>query len=128
MLGHLTRESVFKWTQKTTTWNNQLHIKQMLSAKIRQKKDLRSFNPNHAINLSKFTRNLENISNELKQHFQNKTVLLATTQPKNLQMILTKAKFEENLIPSPLKEDEFFLWWLYLPQMWIYHSVQIFSI
>ena len=81
----------------------------MLSAKIRQKKDLRLFNPNHAINLSKFTRNLENISNELKQHFQNKTVLLATTQPKNLQMILTKAKFEENLIPSPLKEDEFFL-------------------
>ena len=81
----------------------------MLSAKIRQKKDLRSFNPNHAINLSKFTSNLENISNELKQRFQNKTVLLATTQPKNLQMILTKAKLEENLIPSLLKEDEFFL-------------------
>ena len=54
----------------------------MLSAKIRQKKDLRSFNPNHAINLSKFTRNLENISNELKQRFQkqNSTPSNYTTQ------------------------------------------------
>ena len=45
----------------------------------------RTFNPNHVINLSKFTRSLENKrSNELKQCFQNKTVQLVTTQPKNL--------------------------------------------
>ena len=53
----------------------------------------------------------ENIkSNELKQCFQNKTVQLATRQPKNLQKILTKAKFEKNTLPPPVKEDGFFLY------------------
>ena len=69
----------------------------------------RTFDPNHAINLNKLTRSLENIrSNELKQCFQNKTVKLATRQPKNLRKILTKAKFEENPQPPPVKEVDFF--------------------
>ena len=55
----------------------------------------KTFNPNHVINFNKLTSSLENIrSNELKQCFQNKTVQLATRQPKNLRKILTKAKFE----------------------------------
>ena len=33
---------------------------------------------------------------------------LATRQPKNLRKILAKAKFEENPLPPPLKEVEFF--------------------
>ena len=45
---------------------------------------------------------------ELKQCFQNKTIQLATRQPKNLRKILTKAKFEENPLPTPVKEDAFF--------------------
>ena len=63
----------------------------MLSNKIRQKQGFRknkfykTFNPNHVINLNKFTRSLENISNKIKQCFQNKTVQLATRQPKNLK-------------------------------------------
>ena len=70
---------------------------------------LKTFNPNHVINLNKLTRSLENIrSNELKQCFQNKTVKLATRQPKNLRKILTKAKFERNPQPSPVKEVGFF--------------------
>ena len=59
--------------------------------KLDKNKDLekiiftRKFNPNHVINLKKLTRSLENIrSNESKQCFQNKTVQLATKQPKNL--------------------------------------------
>ena len=45
----------------------------------------RIFNPNNVINLNKLNRSLENIrSNELKQCFRNKTVQLATRQPKNL--------------------------------------------
>ena len=83
--------------------------------KLNNSKDLekiiftRTFNPNHVINLNKLTRSLENIrSNELKQCFQNKTVQLATRQPKNLRKILTKAKFEENPLPSPVKEVVFF--------------------
>ena len=83
--------------------------------KLDENKDLekiiftRTFNPNHVINLNKLTRSLENIrSNELKQCFQNKTVQLATRQPKNLRKILTKAKFEENPLPSPVKEFGFF--------------------
>ena len=77
----------------------------MLSTKIRQKRDLekiiftRTFKPNHVINLNKLTRSLENM-----QCFQDKTVQLATRQPKNLQKILTKAKFEENPLPPPVKE------------------------
>ena len=44
-----------------------------------------TFNPNSVINLNNFTCGLKNIrSNELKQCFQNKTVQLATRQPKNL--------------------------------------------
>ena len=58
----------------------------MLSTKIRQMIFTRTFNPNHVINLNKLARRLENIrSNELKQCFQNKTVQLATRQPKNLK-------------------------------------------
>ena len=58
--------------------------------KLDKNKDLektiftRPFNPNHVINLDKLTYSPENIrSNELKQCFQNKTVQLATRQPKN---------------------------------------------
>ena len=70
----------------------------------------RTFNPNHVIDLRKFTRSLENIrSNELKQCFQNKIVQLATGQPKNLGKILTKAKFEKNPLSPPVKEVGFFL-------------------
>ena len=59
--------------------------------------------------LKKFTRTLENIrSNDLKQCFQNKTVQLATRQPKNFRKILTKAKFEENPLPPPVKKAGFF--------------------
>ena len=55
--------------------------------------------------INKLTRSLENVrSNELKQCFQNKTVKLATRLPKNLRKIITKARFEENLQPSPVKE------------------------
>ena len=55
----------------------------MVSTKIRQKKKqnleeiyfTRTFNPNHVIDLSKFTRSLENKrSNDIKRCFQNKTV------------------------------------------------------
>ena len=84
--------------------------------KLDKNKDLekiiftRTFNPNHVINLNKLARRLENIrSNELKQCFQNKTVQLATRQFKNLRKILTKAKFEENPLPPPVKEVGFFL-------------------
>ena len=45
--------------------------------------------------------------NELKQCFHNKTLQLATRQPKNLLKILTKAKFEENPLSSPVKEVDF---------------------
>ena len=83
--------------------------------KLDKNKDLekiiftRTFNPNHVINLNKLTRSLENIrSNELKQCFQNKTVQLATRQPKNVPKIQTKAKFEENPLPCPAKEVAFF--------------------
>ena len=69
----------------------------------------RTFNPNHVININKLTRCLENIrNNELKQCFQSKTVQLATRQPKNLRKILTKTKFEENVLPPPVKEVGFF--------------------
>ena len=71
----------------------------MLSTKIRQKQGFkkiiftRTLNPNHVINLNIFSCSLENIrSNELKQHFQNKTVQLATRQTKNLRKILRKKK------------------------------------
>ena len=68
-----------------------------------------TFHPNHVINLNKLTGNLENIrSNELKRCFQNKTVQLATRQPKNLRKIVTKAKFEENLLLPSVKEVGFF--------------------
>ena len=71
----------------------------------------RTFNSNHVINLSKFIRSLENIrSNELKQCFQNKTVQLATRQPKNVQKILTKANFEENPLFPPVKKVGYFLY------------------
>ena len=83
--------------------------------KLDKNKDLqkisftRTFDPNHVINLNKLTRSLENIeSNALKQCFQNKTVQLATKHPKNLRKILTKAKFEENPLPPPVKEVRFF--------------------
>ena len=44
----------------------------------------RTFNPNHVIDLNKFICILKNISNELKQCFQNKAAQLAARQPKNL--------------------------------------------
>ena len=83
--------------------------------KLDKNKDLekiiftRTFNPNNAINLNELTSSLENIrSNELNQCFQNKTVQLAIWQPKNVREILTKAKFEENPLPPPVKEIGFF--------------------
>ena len=64
---------------------------------------MRTFNPNHVINLNKFTHSLENIrSNDINQCFQNKTVQLATRQPKNLQ------KITENPLPPHVTEVEFF--------------------
>ena len=67
--------------------------------KLDKNKDLekiiftRTFNPNHVINLNKLARRLENIrSNELKQCFQNKTVKLATRQPKNLRKYPNKSE------------------------------------
>ena len=82
--------------------------------KLDKNKDLekiiftRTFNSNHVINLNKLTRSPENItSNELKQCFQNKTVQPATRQFRNLQKILTKAKFEEKSLPTPVKEVGF---------------------
>ena len=69
----------------------------------------RTFNPNYVININKLTRCLENIrNNELKQCFQNKTIQLATRQPKNLRKFLTKTKLEENALPSAVKEIGFF--------------------
>ena len=60
--------------------------------------------------MSKFKPNLEKIrSNDLKQCSQNKKVQLAFRQPKILQKILTKAKFEENPIPPTVKEVGLFL-------------------
>ena len=47
-------------------------------------------------------------SNELKKCFQKKTIQLTTRQPKNLQKIPTKAKFEENPLPPSVKEVGFF--------------------
>ena len=38
----------------------------------------------------------------------SKTVQLATKQPKNFKKILTKAKFEDNPLPPPVKEVVFF--------------------
>ena len=83
--------------------------------KIDKNKDLekriftRTFNLNHVIDLNKLTCSLQNIrSNELKQCFHSITVQLATWQPKNLRKILTKAKFEENPLPAPVKEVGFF--------------------
>ena len=84
--------------------------------KIRQKQGFRkktfftrTFNPNHVISLNKLTLSLENIrSNGLKQCFQNKTVQLATRQPKNLRKPLTKAKFEKNTLPPPVKKSWIF--------------------
>ena len=67
--------------------------------KLNKSKDLekiiftRTFNPNHVINLNTLTRSLENIrSNELKQCFQNKTVQLATRQPKKFTKNSNKSK------------------------------------
>ena len=40
--------------------------------------------------------------------FQNKTVQLATRQPKNLRKVPAKAKFEENLLTPLVKEVGFF--------------------
>ena len=56
----------------------------MLSTKIRQKQGFRK--NNFYKDIYKLTRNLENIrSNEIKQCFQNKTVQLATRQPKTYE-------------------------------------------
>ena len=87
----------------------------------------RTFNPNLVINLNKFTRSLENIRrNELKQCFQNKTVQLATRQPKNLRKSPTKVKIEENPLAPPVKEIGFFPCNNF--SLWIFQAVQIFSI
>ena len=97
----------------------------MLSSKIRQKQKIiftRSFNPNHVINLSKFTHSLENTS-------KNKTVQLATRKPKNLPKILTKAKFEENLYPLQLKKLDFFsVMILFITDVDISNSATLFNL
>ena len=70
-----------------------------------------------------FTHSLENIrSNELKQCFQNKTVQLGNTQSKNLQKILTKAKFEVNPLPPPVKKGV-----MILSNDSIYHRCEYFK-
>ena len=55
---------------------------------------IRTYSPNHNINLKKFHSCLERIKNkELKTCFQKKEVLLSNRQPPNLRKLLTAAKF-----------------------------------
>ena len=55
---------------------------------------IRTYSPNHNINLKKFHSCLERIKNkELKTCFQKKEVLLSNRQPPNLRKLLTTAKF-----------------------------------
>ena len=103
-------------------------------SKLDKNKDLekiifsRTLNRNHVINLSKFTRSIDNIrSNELKQCFQNKIAQLATRQPKNLQKILAKANFEENHLFLLLKKLDFLSAMILLSQVWIIQAVQMGS-
>ena len=103
-------------------------------SKLDKNKDLekiifsRTLNRNHVINLSKFTRSIDNIrSNELKQCFQNKIAQLATRQPKNLQKILAKANFEENHLFLLLKKLDFLSAMILLSQAWIIQAVQMGS-
>ena len=62
------------------------------------------------------------------QCFQIKTVQVATRQPEILRKILTKAKFEENTLPPPVKEVVFFPCNDCIYQTWIFQDVQICSI
>ena len=102
--------------------------------KLDKNKDLektifsRTLNRNHVINLSKFTRSIDNIRiNELKQCFQNKIVQLATRQPKKLRKILAKANFEENHLFLLLKKLDIFSVMILLSQVQIIQAVQMGS-
>ena len=69
---------------------------------------IRTYNPNHNINLKKFHSYRERIKNkEFKTCFQEKKVLLSTKQPPYLRKILTTAKFEKLLIPKQIKQVRF---------------------
>ena len=71
---------------------------------------IRTYNPKHNINLTKFHSCLDKIKNkELKTCFQKKKVLLPTRQPPNLRKLLTTAKFERLPIPKQIKQVRFFL-------------------
>ena len=71
-------------------------------SKLDKNKDLekiiftRRFNPNHVIKLNKLTHSFENIRS-------NKTIQLATRQPKILRKCLTKAKFQKKPLPFPVR-------------------------
>ena len=70
---------------------------------------IRTYSPNHNINLKKFHSCLERIKNkELKTCFQKKEVLLSNRQPPNLRKLLTTAKFERLPIPKQIKQVGFF--------------------
>ena len=71
---------------------------------------IRTYNPNHNIDLKKFRSCLDKIKNkELKTCFQKKKVLLSTRQPPNLRQLLTTAKFERLPILKQIKQVEFLL-------------------
>ena len=56
---------------------------------------IRTYNPNHNINLKKFHSCRDRIKNkELKTYFRKKNMLLSTRKPPNLHKLLTTAKFE----------------------------------
>ena len=68
---------------------------------------IRTYKPNHNINLKKLYSSLDKIKNkELKICFQKKKVLLST-RPPNLRKLLSTAKHETLLVPKQIKEDGF---------------------
>ena len=70
---------------------------------------IRTYNPKHNINLTKFHSCLDKIKNkELKTCFQKKKVLLSNRQPPNLRKLLTTAKFERLPTPKQIKQVGFF--------------------
>ena len=70
---------------------------------------IRTYNPNHNINLKKFHSCLERIKNkELKTCFQKKQVLLSTRQPTNLRKLLATEKIEILQMSKQIKQVGFF--------------------
>ena len=69
---------------------------------------IKTYNPNHNINLKKFHSCLDDIKNkELKTYFQQKNVVLSTRQPSNLRKLFATAKFERSPIPKWIKQVGF---------------------